>query len=127
MEFIVAECLVIIADDKEKKGSLNMDGEPDWISRMAEEQVIIRQSSGEDADRSSSEGVPEDDSVTISFTAITPEDDSVTISFTRIAPEDDSVTITFTTITPEDDSKTISFITKTLENDSVKPLLHIHG
>lgn len=40
-----------------------MEGEPDWISRMAEEQVIIRQTSGEEADRSSSEGAPEEDTV----------------------------------------------------------------
>ena len=40
-----------------------MEGEPDWISRMAEEQVIIRQTSGEEADRSSSEDVPEEDTV----------------------------------------------------------------
>lgn len=60
---IIAERLLIIADDKEKKDGLSMDGEPDWISRMAEEQVIIRQSSGEEADRSSSEGAPEEDSV----------------------------------------------------------------
>lgn len=38
-----------------------MEGEPDWISRMAEEQVIVRQSSGEEADRSSSEGAQEDE------------------------------------------------------------------
>lgn len=57
---IVTRILWIFSDDRQN-GGLRMEGEPDWISRMAEEQVIVRQSSGEEADRSSSEGAQEDE------------------------------------------------------------------